>query len=327
MKKNKISTWILLALMLLTTNTLSAQLPKGDVIDSAVIKGGVLWEVGTKGYDGFLELIKTPDYNVPDMCNVVRVSFTRRLESWEKDEAGKRQDYTYMQKWTVDVDTLEEIATKSTYKIYEDGFFLKDTVRVKREYRLRGPLLGEFYNYTTLQNVPLPDKKNKTRFSTSSYIPVTEYFYQLVKSLSDEWPIVKIEEVDSDEFELNNIYRSGPDKEFTLRISNTKSGKVLVASETMTVNIYENGKLANSLSYKKKDDPKICQITDKNNQKWTALYPDGDKSDITLQFNDYTLVINQNGEKRYLINMTPLTEALELAQKRGIITKPESRFD
>lgn len=305
-----------------------AQLKEGEIVNAAVFEKSIPWELGENNYTAILYFIQTPENKNPDMCDLVRVSFTRSLKSWDKDSSGNRREIKYKQRWAVDIDTLETVTTKSKYEVYVDGIYDRDSIMERKSYRLRGAVLGRFYDYKDLDDKPLADKTEDHNFKQNSYMPVNQELFEAVKGLTDEWPIVNKVEEESDIFGLFNLYLSGPQKEFDLKVAGGKTGKVIVGKDFMTVNIYDKGKIADSVTFKKEDQATRRLISDSNKTVWSAIYPSDDrKSPWKIKYLNNSLVLNNNSEHQYTIDGNIITEAIRLANKRGIILDPPLSLD
>lgn len=305
-----------------------AQLKEGEIVNYAVFEKSIPWDLGQNNYTAILYFIQTPENKDPDMCDLVRVSFSRSLKSWDKDPSGNRREIKYKQKWAVDIDTLETVTKKSKYKVYVDGIYVRDSIVEKKSYRLRGALLGRFYDYTDLDDKPLADKTEDHNFNKNSYMPVNQELYEAVKGLTDEWPIVNKVEEESDFLGFNNIYLSGPQKEFDLKVAGGKTGKVIVGKDFMTVNIYDKGKIVDSVTFKEGDEATLRTVIDSYKTVWGAIYPSDDrKSPWKIKYLNNSLVLNTNSENQYTIDGNIITETISLAKKRSIILDPPSSFD
>lgn len=314
----------LVAAMFSTSNVAMAQLKEGTIVDSGVFENAIPWDPGKQNYNALIELIQTPENKNPNTCDLLRISFTRSLISSDKDTEGNSRKFRYKQKWALDcADTLVVVTENSKYEVYVDGEHVRDSIVASNEYRVKGAILGTFYDYTTLDNTPMTDKKVDYNFEENSYMPVTKEFFDFLKSLSDEWIVEHKETEEWDPFNFNSIHLAGPTKEFSLN----GNVKMIVGKDYMTVNVYSGNKIIDSVTFKKSDGPIRSIDTDSQKATWVVIYPDSQKSHWSLKYKENQIVLYTNGEKRYTIDKHEMGKAINLASKRGIITDPPSMYD
>lgn len=296
----------------LSASTLYAE---EELVAEYTCKEGIPWEGKCyKPYDAYISFIRVSPTTLEDEADSIRIRFSCNVRDIDKKQKPPRIT-TYFQTWKLTADTLETCSVLSTYKIYVDGVYKRDSVGItETKYRVYGPMVLKQYNFRE-NNIPT-GRADETIHKGYSYFPVSEDLFNWLKGFNC-FPIKESSEEILTLFE-NEVRLIGPDSTYTVNFG--KNNKIIakVLYNRMEVSIIENNS-PNVFIFSKANRSHTRSYTI-NKENYIRIYAgEGDKSPYIEILENKILINYLNKLKSYYIDVTQLLKAVRLAKVRFIL--------
>lgn len=284
---------------------------KEELVSSFTCKDGILWE-RRSSYDATISLIKVSPNTPEGNADSLRISFIRLVVSTKK-KSNPPIKTSYHQRWTVTADSLEKCSVLTTYKVFIDGVYKRDSVAMTdTKYRIYGPMVLSQFDF--MENNTPSGRANEIIHKGYSYFNISEDFFSWLKDFN-HFPIRESSEDALTLFD-NNLYLSGPDRVYSIRINQNKKIIAKVLNDRMEISLVESNRPKSFVFSRANKSHIIRQYTSEKGEYHRLYIISGNEAPYIEISKNGIILVDNDGQSSYKVDCSQILEAINLAKAR-----------